>query len=195
MILNSKKLEADIVQELNNKAGFIKYRISKYSPTDRDSQGRYLKEEWTSYCDIGKSFKNRNFTKEEYIRTEIKYCEVVLRVLEELKVHKLHIEKLEKCYSLTQLKSMLEGVDLKLSAKDEWILNNLDNMNEVNDSEVENYLRLLLRECFWCELKSDSLMITTGYDFYVYMFSSIPISDKIVEESSEKGIYVEKMTR
>lgn len=118
-----------------------------------------------------------------------------LCVLQELDVHKLHIEKLEKGYSLTQLKSMLEKVDLKLSAKDEYILDTIKNNVEVNDSELKDYLRLLLRECCWCELTEDRIIITTGYDFYIYFFSSMPIRDKIVEESREEGVYIERMAR
>ena len=194
MIPNLIELEINIMRVLGKKASFIQYRVSKYNPSDRDSKGRFLKEDWTSYCDIGKKFENKIFTKEEYIKAEEKYCQIILSVLKDLMVEKLKVENLEMGHSLIQLKNMLEEVGLTLSAKDELILKTIENKNRVNDLELQNYLRLLLRECFWCELKDNSLMITTGYDFYVYIFSLIPISNKIIEESREEGIYIEKMT-
>lgn len=40
-----------------------KYRITKYDPQYRDGQGRYSRNEWTSWCDIGGIFEDRVFTK------------------------------------------------------------------------------------------------------------------------------------
>lgn len=43
-----------------------KYRISKYNPCNRDEQGRYIINEWTSYSDIGKLYNRKIFDDKRY---------------------------------------------------------------------------------------------------------------------------------
>lgn len=53
----------------------IRYRITKYPPQNRNEQGWYTKEEWTSYVDIGKVYDSGLFTLEDYLKVESNYCE------------------------------------------------------------------------------------------------------------------------
>jgi len=39
-----------------------KYRITKYNPMNRDANGAYLLNEWTSFSDIGKTFDGKTLT-------------------------------------------------------------------------------------------------------------------------------------
>lgn len=39
-----------------------KYRITKYDPQYRDEQGIYIREDWTSYSDIGKTYNGKLLT-------------------------------------------------------------------------------------------------------------------------------------
>jgi nucleoside-triphosphatase len=49
----------------------FEYRVTKYDPAFRDRAGRYLREEWTSVGDIGRSFGGVVLTREEYRRVEV----------------------------------------------------------------------------------------------------------------------------
>ena len=44
-----------------------KYRITKYNPQYRDDKDIFMKNEWTSYTDIGKIYNEHIFLKEEYL--------------------------------------------------------------------------------------------------------------------------------
>lgn len=49
------------------------WRIIKYNPAFRDERGAYLKDEWTSVSDVGKSFDGEVLTFEEYYKIENAY--------------------------------------------------------------------------------------------------------------------------
>ena len=57
------------------------YRISKYDPQYRDEKEIYCREDWTSYCDIGKLYDGKIFNKDDYIKTETHYCDTILNIL------------------------------------------------------------------------------------------------------------------
>ncbi len=49
------------------------WRVTKYDPKNRDHNGWYVKDEWTDYSDIGKSFEGKRLTFWEYFNVESKY--------------------------------------------------------------------------------------------------------------------------
>jgi hypothetical protein len=57
------------------------YRITKYDPTLRDENGRYTREEWTSFSQVGGAVSF-----EEYVRVEKAYIDTALAFLREDKV-------------------------------------------------------------------------------------------------------------
>ena len=56
--------------------------IVKYAPENYDERGIYRKDEWTSSSDIGKVYDGKRFTREEYLETEDKYVQAVIRGME-----------------------------------------------------------------------------------------------------------------
>lgn len=86
----------------------IKYRITKYNPKFRDKNGVYLKDEWTSYDDIGQIRNYKEVTVEEYLNTEEKYIKAILSLLNEKKVNSLIISDLEKMASYCEIETELK---------------------------------------------------------------------------------------
>src|SRR5476651_1262643 len=72
------------------------WRITKYNPQYRDDSGAYLKNEWTCYSEIGKTFEGKIFTFEEYLKIENAYIQAVLLFMECLNLDSLRISCLEK---------------------------------------------------------------------------------------------------
>lgn len=83
-----------------------KYRISKYNPEFRNDKGIYLKDDWTSYCDIGKIYE-KVFTKEDYLNVESKYCDVISEILGQNKIEEMMLQDLECDFSIDEIKRML----------------------------------------------------------------------------------------
>lgn len=171
----------------------IKYRISKYNPKYRNYEGIFLKEDWTSYSDIGKIYNGKIFTKEDYINIEKLYCECIFSIITDLGIKKLVIQKLELYFSLEEIIKLLKSSDLELTYIEKQIINNIMNGMSISLYDLNSYLRLLLRECFWCYLVHSKFKITVGYDFYIYLYCN-SINLKIIEDYKKKGIFIENLS-
>jgi hypothetical protein len=125
------------------------YRISKYDPRFRNSNGEYVREEWTSYCDIGNIFGNKEFTLEDYQITENSYVEFLMQIVEKQQSPQFLIEDLE-IYDDESSSSFQAGT--------------------VGLDHVQSIIRACLREKIWCKiLQGEELAIHFGYDYYVYL--------------------------
>jgi hypothetical protein len=45
-----------------------RYRVTKYDPENRDAEGNYLIDEWTSFSDVGRTFSGKELTEQEYFQ-------------------------------------------------------------------------------------------------------------------------------
>lgn len=171
-----------------------KYRISKYNPKYRDNQGIFLKNEWTSYSDIGKVYEGKMFEKEEYLKVEAQYCDVILCILKTNGTKVLIIKNLELNYSINEVKQMLQIKGLDLLIEDKEIITTLSSNKKITIDDLQVYLKLLLRECFWCELKDENLLnkVEFGYDFYVYIYCQ-GIPKNLIDRYKQKGIFIERI--
>ena len=86
-----------------------RWRISKYNPEFRDERGRYIKDEWTEYCEIGQEFEAGVFKKEDYFNVENQLVEAVLLLLEELNIKQLQCVDLWCPPKLTEPIYYMEG--------------------------------------------------------------------------------------
>lgn len=156
-----------------------KYRITKYDPKKRDAVGRYLdNSEWISFYDVEKN-GHETLTFLEYKKVESKYGEAIKMILKEKKVEKLKIDSLEK-YTLTDSFDDLE--------------NNISHMEEgleLNLKEVENLIRLILREQVWMNLVSTKVEINFGYDYYMSVKCE-EINPIVIQEIEESGLFIEE---
>lgn len=172
-----------------------RYRISKYNPQYRNKQGYYQKNEWTSYWDIGESYHGRVFRKEEYLRVEMLYCNVLLSILKNARITELIVKNLEMNYSVWEIKQMLQARGLKLSIPEENVINALHNGKKISIDKLPLYLKLVLRECFWCRFLDENFqyLIEVGYDFYIYLYCN-GVFEKMLDDYKEEGIFIEKIS-
>ena len=119
------------------------YRVTKYDPALRDGSGRYSREEWTSFSQVGELVPF-----EEYARVEKAYIDTALAFLQEDKVGKLQILGLETSKRPTA--PLIEGKHLPLA-------------------ELESAFRSVLREELWCRFEGRSAFVHFGWDYYMYI--------------------------
>lgn len=162
------------------------WRITKYNPDFRDSQGSYFKDDWTSISDLGKSFSGNVFTIQEYLKIEQKYVDTVLLFVKYLKIPGLKVKNLMKwteefIYSEYYSKEM---INLYNSVKE----------NDLLDSDkLMNLCKLVLRENLGCQLLyEDKIFIHFGYDYYMYV-GCTESCDEVIQKVSQLGLFVEQI--
>jgi hypothetical protein len=126
----------------------FQFRVTKYNPSHRNSAGSYLRDEWTSFSDIGQSFTGVLFTEREYQRVENAYATVAVAFMQEAGVSFLTVTGLEN------------HACLPLPFSDGAVL---------GPTEIDSVVRQLLRAQFWCRLESIGGFIHVGYDYYMYL--------------------------
>jgi len=161
------------------------WRITKYNPKLRGPQGNFLGNEWTSYSDIGKFYGNKQFTREDYLVTEDAYVNAVIRFMNCLKISSLRVAALEEFDEETIYKDNDPQETIIL-------MNNVQIGSLINQQQVSNMCRLILREYVWAKLSHDSKMyVHFGYDYYMYIGSLLPCHETIKSIINE-GLFVEK---
>lgn len=155
-------------------------RVTKYNPSHRDQQGRFVKNEWTSFSDVGKMFEGRLFTISDYEFAESNYIKAVNIFLVEKNVKSVAIEQLEKNGLDENMDDTMKEEYLRIQDGDAILLGNLPTV-----------LKLILREYIWAKLVSDTgISITFGYDFYMYFHSTNEIF-RGKEQIQALGLFVE----
>jgi hypothetical protein len=158
------------------------YRITKYNPEYRDLQGSYLKDEWISFFDIGKTFEEKILTPDQYLKVENAYIEAIFLFMDCLNITSLCIKRLEQHNELTpSMLSAVEGTQLFKTIKNDI---------SANKEFIKVITRLVLREQMWCELSSPEMYVYFSWDYYMYIGSkkSCKNSIKVIERL---GLFVE----
>lgn len=144
------------------------WRITKYNPVYRNNNGNYLKDEWTDYSDIGKSFEGIRLTETEYAKIENAYINAVLLLM--------------NCSNIDALKIIdLERID---------DIKGIKNNALIYKEHISEIIRSILRNKFWCKLESDEFYIHFGYDYYMYIGSNQPC-ESAIESIKKSGLFVE----
>lgn len=138
------------------------YRVTKYDPQYRDG-GKYLRDEWTDYSDIGKTFRGEVLTESEYLTTEQNYIHCIIELLQTAGVQSLCIE------------------DLEIHQPIPW-----KNKQCLSAEKSADIIRDCLRNKCWCRLteENQAAYVHFGYDYYTY--AGIDLSHKAVEEICKK---------
>jgi hypothetical protein len=161
------------------------WRITKYDPAFRDARGAYLKGEWTSVSDVGKSFNGVALTSEEYRKIEDAYVSTVLSFISEAGLDALTVTYLE-----AHRVSEARPEDLRDIAFDPKLVRAGMSLSH---EALDDVCRLVLREILWCKLESESgFYLHFGYDYYMYIGSPVP-SEKAVAHGRQRGLFVEEM--
>lgn len=143
------------------------YRITKYNPTSRIN-GVYMADEWTNFSDIGKLFGNTILSYDAYLKTEQAYIDCCIELIEKAKISKLYVKQAEY---------YTENVRFSPSIS--------------NTQEIRQVITSCLREQCWLKLTSRDFFIHFGYDYYMYIGSSLP-SESVIETVTHYGLYCEQ---
>jgi len=161
------------------------WRITKYNPAFRDERGSYLKDEWTSVSDVGKSFGGEVLTVEQYCKIENAYVATALRFFKEAGLESLKVTSLEQHNSPGVANSSLADIPFDPSLVEE-------SMN-VSGEALESICRLVLREAIWCRLESEEgFHIHFGFDYYMYVGSPVSSENSGVY-GHQQGLFIEAM--
>ncbi|HEV2601884.1 MAG TPA: hypothetical protein VGT41_06360 [Candidatus Babeliales bacterium] len=158
------------------------WRITKYNPKYRNTNGVYLKNEWTSYSDIEKQFSNEVLTFDDYIKIENRYIEATRLLMKCANITSLHLDSLEI--------SDVDKEDVHLSASMVEVFDRLQEGLVVDLSMLDDVVRLILREVIWGKLQTKNFYVHFGYDYYMYV-GSIDRSIEAIKKIEDLGLFVE----
>ena len=142
-------------------------RITKYNPANR-VDGKYIADEWTSFSDIGKKFNGTELSYERYRETEKAYIDCCIELIQ-----KAHIPSL----SVSQVENYADGIYLPTSVS--------------NTEEICQAIAYCLREQCWFKLTGKDLFIHFGYDYYMYIGSTLT-TETIKNTAIKHGLYCEE---
>ncbi len=159
--------------------------ITKYNPIYRDKDGRYKKNEWIGFFQVGQTINGLPLKIDEYLQVEEKYILAVIAFFNFHDCKKVVIRSLEKQKDLPS----------QLFDNDE-LFHSYNSLKEDITIPVENLgiiIKLILREFAWAELfcvESDEIAVRFGYDFYMYVNSNRGL-DSFFENVKAIGLFVD----
>jgi len=166
----------------------MKYRITKYNPKHRNSDGVYLLDEWTSYSDVGQIFNGKVFEIQEYLKVEEKYIEAIKALFNFFKINRFVIEGIEKNNEENDFNETDKAFLFPTYQK-------IQEDEIVSATELENTVKLILREYMWGKiiLEDVGVGVSFGYDYYMYFEfnESIDISSLVSEIEKGNILYVD----
>ena len=146
------------------------YRVTKYDPALRGSNGEYKGDDWIMFSQIGQSFGGVVLTEQEYKRVERAYANAAMAFLTESGITKLRVKGLEN--PRRQPLDFAEGSVLTLD-------------------RIPDVIGRILREEFWCRLEADDAFVHFGWDYYMYV--GVSCDCRLAERTAtELGLYVEE---
>ncbi len=149
----------------------------------RDELGRYLRDDWVSYREIGRKFNNEVFTLDEYLEVENNYIQAIIQFMKCNKVTSFQVTKIERGFDPA------EDAD---STQDMInVYKNIKNRSFLSEEELGNVCKLILRNYLWCLLRNDKNMeVRFGYDYYMYILSK-SVCKKAISNIEKTGLFVE----
>lgn len=176
----------------------FRYDITKYNPEYRDGR-KYLKEEWTAICDIGKSYDGKIFTEDEYRKVEDAYVQAIKLIMVHLEIPFLKIFDLIKSFeddyfmkNVNEYKNLYEDKIVKeyfkIKNKDKYDINNVDLL-----------IKLMLREDLGSTivyrkgiLQKKIVQVFIGYDFLMGIHINLKLDMSLIKEIENLGLFVEE---
>lgn len=162
------------------------FRISKYNPTKRNSDGFYLEEEWTSISDIGKRFKDKTLGSDHYIEMEERYIGVIRDYCLNTGINSFILKDLIRL-DLTSNKSIQSVYSTELILTHE----NIHGNKIFGLEEIQNVARLMLREDLHGQIFEVKGRFTAefGYDYYMYVSIEEVYSQVLEKIIAEKSLF------
>jgi hypothetical protein len=154
------------------------YRLSKYNPALRDSNGAYTRLEWTSISDIGRTFDGVVVGLQDYMSIEDRYVRAISDIHHAAGCGGLVVRDLESF-----------GDDDPIVAPEKP---RVRDGAVIHHDALEAVVRACLREEIWCRLEAEdgAFMLHFGYDYYVYITTEAEI-DNAIDRARSAGLFVE----
>jgi hypothetical protein len=160
------------------------WRITKYDPEKRNSQGWFIEDTWTSYSDIGNIYQGKKLTHDQYVLVENLYINAIVLFMKDLEISHLQVKDLENHDHISE--------DSSVDKMEIMFVNAMKENDLLSLEQVKMAVKLILREYFWCKLISKHKMfVHFGYDYYMFVGSSVECRDTL-QKIRESGLYVEK---
>ena len=129
------------------------YRISKY--LCRKDLSPHSSCDWTAFSDVGKVINGHEVTLDEYLNAENAYLSCIFQIMDRCNVKTLCITYLE---SPQEKKHWREGMHL-------------------SGAKLCAFIKDCLRENCWGILEHVSFRLDFGFDYYVHIGCSLPLSE------------------
>ena len=166
----------------------FRWRITKYNPAFRNKKGHYLPDDWTFFAQVGETIDGKLLTFQGYLHAENTYVDAMMRFLTGVGIAELIVTNyVSPALSLTHVdESKLQ--DITLRPTDIW------SGKAIGGSELEEVIRLILREVTWCKLeKPSSFYLHFGWDYYMYVGSAFR-PEQAIKDIQGMGLFVEECT-
>jgi hypothetical protein len=147
----------------------FQYRVTKYDPAFRIGDGRYTRDDWTMFSQVGHERGGALLTVEEYERVEQAYLDSALSFLRESGVSSMIAQGVENAKGASSAPT--EGASMDLQA-------------------LEGIMRGILRAEFWCRLEAPRAFVHFGWDYYMYVGVEGPCG-LACELARSRGLFVE----
>lgn len=161
--------------------------VTKYNPVFRNEEGHYKKEEWIGFFQVGKIIDGELLIYDEYVKAEDGYVLAAKFFLTFNNCSGIKIRNLEK----PEIDDF--SVHFQNGEKEfEETLNAVKEGSIVPVENIDNVIRLILREVIWAELvceTDDFIAVRFGYDFYMY-FNSPQNWKMLIPEIEQIGLFV-----
>jgi len=165
------------------------YRITKYNPENRNSDGHYQVDEWTCPSEVGKVINGSTFEKKDYFEIESRYVEAVITFMESMSIGRLRIVNLNTNY-------MNEFFAEK---ENHWLMDNkfkeieLFEDKSVDIIEVAALIKMNLRNFMGCRLEiAGEFRVRFGFDYYMYIRST-DFNSEALRKVKRIGLFVEEL--
>lgn len=170
-----------------------KYNISKYNPAFRDSNWRYMKEDWTGISDIGKTFDGKVLAVEDYIATEDSYIKAIQTIFDFFNLEYLKVYDVRKSFGDNQFLELINMRKVKYTSDILELYNIANSIEKLEYEDLDLFCRLLLREDIGAKIwYPRKVKIFICYDYLMGIHSSRSI-EKIIPAIETLGLFVEEI--
>lgn len=170
LLINKMRLKKDDIP-LKDRWRFNTFEVMKYNPKFRNSEGHFMKKEWTGF-DIGKIIDGVELTYQDYKLVEDNYIHAFKYLFNYFECDRIQIS--EKTFYLGK-KKIHRLFDQEL----EKFYTQLNRRWTLNIDEAQMAARLILRSAMYGRLYckgNKELGVRFGYDYYMYF--NVPEKNK-----------------
>ena len=175
---------------------YTAHSIVKYKPELYNEKGHYTTNEWVGMDDVGHICDGHLVTIDEYLETEQKYVDAVIKVMELTNCKYLTVSYLgdtiwDTKYSIRQMQSKKNRfLQYDRVLYDDFM--ELVRGKKIYPKDIDKVVRLNLREYTYTALTNlkNKLEIHFGGEFYMYFNTKMSI-DILREEIHKIGLYLD----